>query len=223
MSIANVSIVGNVVKAPQQMQFASGKTKTTVFVAVSMPYREKRGGDAADFYKVEAWGKLAELVANRLTKGNQVTALGRLSMEKWVDNKGCERVTPTIAANDIAFPQKLRFVEPNEVTEQSVQPVEQPMASVSYQDMQMPEVVTEQSAVDVSYEDTQLADLLVQERAAGDLTVPKASSDNDGVPMASSDDDDEDDDESADDDSDDFGPNSARRPAPMREKQREPA
>jgi single-strand DNA-binding protein len=106
MSIANVSIVGNLVKAPQQMQFSSGRVKTTMFVAVNTPHREKRGGDPADFYKVETWGKLAELVANRLMKGNQVTANGRLLMDKWTDDKGRERVTPTINANEIAFPQR---------------------------------------------------------------------------------------------------------------------
>lgn len=110
MSIANVSIVGNLVKAPQQVQFSSGKVKTTLVVAVNTPYREKRGGDSADFYKIETWGKLAELVAGRLDKGNQVTANGRLQMEKWKDNKGIERVTPTISASEIAFPQRLRAV-----------------------------------------------------------------------------------------------------------------
>src|ERR1700730_1510866 len=98
MSIANVSIVGNLVKAPQQVQFSSGKIKTTMVVAVNTPIREKRGGDAADFYRVETWGKLAELAANRLSKGNQVAANGRLLMDKWTDDKGRERVTPTISA-----------------------------------------------------------------------------------------------------------------------------
>jgi single-strand DNA-binding protein len=112
MSIASVSIVGNLVKAPQQVQFSSGKIKATMTIAVNTPFREKRGGDAADFYRVEAWGKLAEQAVSRLAKGNQVTANGRLTMEKWTDNNGKERVTPTISANEIAFPQKAKTIEP---------------------------------------------------------------------------------------------------------------
>jgi len=111
MTIANVSIVGNLVKAPQQTQFASGKVKTTMFVAVNTPVRKSKGGDGADFYKVETWGKLAELVANRLTKGNQVAANGRLLMDKWTDNQGRERVTPTISVYDLAFPPRPRSNE----------------------------------------------------------------------------------------------------------------
>lgn len=108
MSIANVSIVGNLVKAPQQVQFESGKIKTTMMVAVNTPGREKRGGEKADFYMVETWGKLAEMVSMRLDKGNQVTAHGRLLMSKWKDTNGMERVTPTISALDVAFPQRLK-------------------------------------------------------------------------------------------------------------------
>jgi single-strand DNA-binding protein len=109
MSIANLSIVGNLVKAPQQTQFASGKVKTTMFVAVNNPMRKtKDGNSTADFYKVETWGKLAELAASKLDKGNQVAANGRLSMETWVDKQGRERVTPTISVYDFAFPPKPR-------------------------------------------------------------------------------------------------------------------
>jgi len=113
MSIANVSIVGNLVKAPQQTQFSSGKVKTTMFVAVNNPMRKtKEGTSTADFYKVETWGKLAELVASKLDKGNQVAANGRLSMETWTDKQGRERITPTISVYDFAFPPRPRTEQP---------------------------------------------------------------------------------------------------------------
>lgn len=113
MSIANVSIVGNLVKAPQQTQFSSGKVKTTMFVAVNNPMRKtKDGATTADFYKVETWGKLAELAASKLDKGNQVAANGRLSLETWVDKQGRERITPTISVYDFAFPPRPRTEQP---------------------------------------------------------------------------------------------------------------
>lgn len=105
MSIANISIVGNLVRAPEQIYFASGKTKTTIVVAVNVPSRTK-GADNADFYRVEAWGKLGELAANYLAKGNQITATGRLILEKWTDREGRDRMTPTIRADQIVFPSR---------------------------------------------------------------------------------------------------------------------
>jgi single-strand DNA-binding protein len=106
MSLANISIVGNLVRTPEQMMFANGKTKTTIVVAVNVPSRINKGAEGADFYRLEAWGKLAELAATYLAKGNQITATGRLVLEKWTDKEGRERMTPTIKADQIVFPSK---------------------------------------------------------------------------------------------------------------------
>jgi len=108
MSLANISIVGNLVRNPEQMHFANGKNKTTIVVAVNVPSRINKGAEGADFYRLEAWGKLAELAATYLAKGNQITATGRLVLEKWTDKEGRERMTPTIKADQIVFPSKPR-------------------------------------------------------------------------------------------------------------------
>ena len=116
MSLANVSIVGNIVKMPEQMFFASGRVKTTLIVAVNSPSRVNRASagaegneGTADFYKVETWGKLAELAASYLNKGNQVTATGRLILDHWTDKQGRNRITPIVEANQIAFPQRAKM------------------------------------------------------------------------------------------------------------------
>lgn len=107
MSFANVSIVGNLTRPPEQTAFASGKTRTTFIVAVNVrPRNMEKPSDSADFYRVEAWGKLGELALTYLSKGNQVTAQGRLVMDKWIDKEGRERITPTVKADNLAFPQK---------------------------------------------------------------------------------------------------------------------
>ena len=58
MSLVNISLVGNVVRPPEQMYFASGRVKTTVVVAINNPPRNGRSAEVADFYRVETWGKL---------------------------------------------------------------------------------------------------------------------------------------------------------------------
>jgi single-strand DNA-binding protein len=112
MSLANISIVGNLVKPPEQMHFSSGRVKTTLVVAVNSFGRPNRGGDSADFYKVETWGKLAELAGQHLAKGNQVAVCGRLMFDRWTDREGKPRVTPIVEANQLSLPTRnLKVVE----------------------------------------------------------------------------------------------------------------
>lgn len=111
MSLANVSIVGNLTRQPEQTFFSAERVKTTLIVAVNTPSRSSKAeGKTADFYKVETWGKLANLAALYLTKGSQVTVSGRLILDHWMDKQGKERITPIVEANQLAFPPKLRVV-----------------------------------------------------------------------------------------------------------------
>ncbi len=113
MSLANISIVGNLVRDPEQMSFPSGKVKTTVTVAVNVHGKLSRGGDAADFYKVETWGKLAELAGKYLAKGNQVAVSGRLIFDRWIDKEGRSRMTPVVEATQLSLPARLKVVDSN--------------------------------------------------------------------------------------------------------------
>lgn len=106
MSLANISIVGNLVKTPEQMHFVSGKVKTTFTVAVNGFGKPARGGDTADFYRVETWGKLAELAGKYLDKGNQIAVSGRLLFDRFVDQQGKNRVIPVVEANQLSLPPK---------------------------------------------------------------------------------------------------------------------
>jgi single-strand DNA-binding protein len=110
MSLANISIVGNLVRTPEQMHFESGKIKTTLTVAVNGFGKPSRGGDSADFYRVEAWGKLAELAGKYLEKGNQVGVSGRLIFDRFTDQQGKNRVVPVVEANQLSLPPKPRLV-----------------------------------------------------------------------------------------------------------------
>lgn len=106
MGLANVSLVGNLVKAPELMQFTSGKVKTTLVLAVDNSSKSKEEGAKADFYRVETWGKLAETAHRFLEKGNQVAVSGRLIFDHWTDKSGASRMTPIVEVNQLSLPQK---------------------------------------------------------------------------------------------------------------------
>jgi single stranded DNA-binding protein len=80
-------------------------------VAVNTYGRPSRGGDSADFYKVETWGKLAELAGQYLAKGNQVAVSGRLLFDRWTDKQGKNRFTPVVEAAQLSLPSRLKVVD----------------------------------------------------------------------------------------------------------------
>jgi len=119
MSLVNISLVGNLVRPPEQMYFASGRVKTTMVVAVNNPPRNGRNAETADFYRVETWGKLAELAGRYLGKGNQVGVTGRLVMDHWTDKSGKNRITPIVEATQLAFPPRLKVVSDDQAAAQT--------------------------------------------------------------------------------------------------------
>ena len=114
MSLANISIVGNAVRTPEQREFEGGKKKTTVVVAVNLPGKQPRNGERnqADFYTVESWGQLGDVIHSYVGKGNRIGVTGRLTLDHWIDKQGKTRVTPIIKAEQVSLPPKLRSIEP---------------------------------------------------------------------------------------------------------------
>lgn len=109
MSLATISIVGNLAKDPELFNLSNGQKKTTLVLAVNSFKTEKNKKEKrTDYYKVETWDRLADLANTYLHKGNQVTVSGKFVMEKWVDREGNSRITPIVHANQLAFPPRLR-------------------------------------------------------------------------------------------------------------------
>lgn len=112
MSMSSISLVGNLVRSPEQICFASGRIKTVMVIAVNSraARNEAASGNTskADYYRIETWGKLAELAQKYLNKGNQVAVSGKLNMERWTDREGNQRTTPVVAATQLSFPPRLK-------------------------------------------------------------------------------------------------------------------
>lgn len=137
MSLASISLVGNLVKDPEQFHFTSGRVKTTLIVAVNT-FNKVRKERSADFYKVETWDKLAELSVTYLKRGNQIGVTGRLVMERWIDRDGRDRTTPTVHASQLALPQK-RFSTGTRMDADEMESTSRSVASVFSDDDQSEE------------------------------------------------------------------------------------
>ena len=78
-SINQVILMGRLTRDPELRTTTTGKSVVNFSLAV-----DKGGQDAgADFFEIVAWEKLAELVAQYLSKGRRCLVQGRLSQRQW--------------------------------------------------------------------------------------------------------------------------------------------
>jgi single-strand DNA-binding protein len=59
--------------------------------------------EQADFHNIVAWGKLAELAQQYLSKGRKVMVVGRLQTRSWEGEDGKKNYRTEVVANDISF------------------------------------------------------------------------------------------------------------------------
>jgi len=99
-SVNQVILMGRLTRDPEQ------RTTTTGKIIVSFSIAVDRGGqdDTADFFNVNAWEKLGELVMQYLSKGRRVLVQGRLRQDRWDDKEtGKKQSRIEVTATDVTF------------------------------------------------------------------------------------------------------------------------
>jgi single-strand DNA-binding protein len=117
MSLAKVAIIGNVGQEPTIRVTQSGTSVTSFTVAVNKRRRADSTEDPPpDWYRVTAFGKLAEIADQYVRKGNRVYVDGRQQFDFWTDDSGNQRLTIEIVANDLVLltPRSENTVAPDD-------------------------------------------------------------------------------------------------------------
>ena len=86
-------IVGNLGRDPESRFLPSGEAVCNFSVAVTESWKDKNSGDKREtttWYRVNAFGKLAEICSTWLKKGSQVMVTGKMQTRKW-EKDGVER------------------------------------------------------------------------------------------------------------------------------------
>jgi len=99
-SVNQVILMGRLTRDPEQRTTNTGKIIVSFSIAVD------RGGqdDTADFFNINAWEKLGELVMQYLTKGRRVLVQGRLRQDRWDDKEsGKKQSRVEVTATDVTF------------------------------------------------------------------------------------------------------------------------
>ena len=118
-----VMIIGHLGRDPEMRYTPSGRPVTTFTVATSRNWSTGDGErhSETEWFNVVAWGNLAEICKQYLTKGQQVYVEGRLQTRRWEDNEGVKHTSIEIVANEMMMLSDRRenshSAETNDATE----------------------------------------------------------------------------------------------------------
>ena len=105
--INKIILVGNLGRNPDIHYSKAGMPVCTLSLAVSDRVKGKGENESwnevTEWFRVTAFGRLAETAAQFLVKGRQVYVEGRLKTEKYQGKDGVNRTSVEVIANELKF------------------------------------------------------------------------------------------------------------------------
>ncbi|MFH1561054.1 MAG: single-stranded DNA-binding protein [Patescibacteria group bacterium] len=98
-----VMLIGNLTRDPELRYTPSGTAVCSFGIATNRQWSTQDGEkkEDAQFHKLVAWKKLAELCSQLLAKGRRIYVEGRLQYREWTGNDGVKRQTTEIVIEDM--------------------------------------------------------------------------------------------------------------------------
>lgn len=93
----NTQIVGRICSEPERKATASGKSVTSIDVAVKRPFTK----DTTDFLTVILWEKKCDYICQYGHKGDMVAVTGMMTTRKWQDKDGNNRTAYEIVCDTV--------------------------------------------------------------------------------------------------------------------------
>lgn len=102
-SLNKVTLIGNLTRDPELRYTPQGTGVCTFGIATNRSWTTDSGEkkDEADFHRIVAWNKLAELCSQLLAKGRKVYVEGRLSTRSWTGQDGAQKSVTEVVINDM--------------------------------------------------------------------------------------------------------------------------
>jgi single-strand DNA-binding protein len=101
--VNKVILVGNLGGEPELRTTPGGTSVATFTLATNEGWNDKDGNrqERTEWHRIVAWGRLAEICGQYLSKGRQVYVEGRLQTRSWEDKQGNQRKTTEIIAREV--------------------------------------------------------------------------------------------------------------------------
>ncbi|PIS09077.1 single-stranded DNA-binding protein [Candidatus Beckwithbacteria bacterium CG10_big_fil_rev_8_21_14_0_10_34_10] len=103
-SLNKVQLIGNLTRDPELRYTPQGTAVCTFGLATNRSWQPTGGGERqeeAEFHRLVAWQKLAELCAQLLFKGRKIYVEGRLQTRNWTSKDGQDRTTTEVVIDNM--------------------------------------------------------------------------------------------------------------------------
>ena len=102
-SLNKVQLIGNLTRDPELRYTSQGTAVCSFGLATNRAWTADDGvkHEEAEFHRIVAWNKLAELCAQLLFKGRKTYVEGRLQTRQWTGQDGNQRQTTEIVISDM--------------------------------------------------------------------------------------------------------------------------
>ncbi len=96
-------LIGNLTRDPELRYTPTGAAVCTLGLATNRSWTTEAGEkrEEVEYHRLVAWGKLAELCSQLLTKGRKIYVEGRIQTRKWTGQDGQERSMVEIVMDDM--------------------------------------------------------------------------------------------------------------------------
>ncbi len=101
--VNKVILIGNLGRDPEIRYTTSGQAVANFTLATTEAYTNKEGErqESTEWHRIVAWGRLAEICGEYLTKGRTVYIEGAIRTRSWEDKEGKTRWTTEIIARNM--------------------------------------------------------------------------------------------------------------------------
>ena len=105
-----VSLIGRIGMQPEVKAFDSGKTLIRFSLATNESYKDKNGewNELTQWHTINAWGKTAEIMSQKINKGQEVLIEGRLVNQSYETKEGEKRYSTHIEASEFLIIKDLQ-------------------------------------------------------------------------------------------------------------------
>jgi len=101
-----ITLTGNNVKDCEISYTPSGTAITKGSIAVRRDFKNQQGEYETDFFNYVVIGKLGEIIANHVHKGDKFGITGRLQNRVWQKDDGSKQYFTEVVVNGFDFPNK---------------------------------------------------------------------------------------------------------------------
>lgn len=98
-----IILIGNLTGDPEKQSTSRGTSVTSFTIAVGRRFSSENGEKQTDYFRIQAWNKLADTCARFLAKGRKVAVTGELQARTYTDRNGNTRLSLDVSADEVEF------------------------------------------------------------------------------------------------------------------------